>query len=78
MTLAEYLPGFSQPLAEMRVDRIMYGSDFPQLPYAWDRELKKIRELGLSKESLRLILSQNAIEFFSIKGLQGSVMKLKS
>jgi len=56
------------------VDRIMYGSDFPQLPYAWDRELKKLRELGLSEESLRLILSQNAVEFFSIKGLQGSAM----
>ncbi len=74
MTLAEYLPCFSQPLAQMRVDRIMYGSDFPQLPYAWDRELKKLRELGLSKESLRLILNQNAIEFFSIKDLQGPSM----
>jgi len=75
MTLAGYMQGFSgPPLEEMRVDRVMYGSDFPQLPYAWDRELKKLRELELSKESLRLILSQNAIEFFSIKGLQGSAM----
>jgi predicted TIM-barrel fold metal-dependent hydrolase len=67
------MQGFSgPPLEEMRVDRIMYGSDFPQLPYAWDRELKKLSELGLSRESLRLILNQNAIEFFSIKGFQES------
>ncbi|MBC8176234.1 MAG: amidohydrolase [Deltaproteobacteria bacterium] len=73
MTLAGYMQGFSgPPLEEMRVDRIMYGSDFPQLPYAWDRELKKLSELGLSRESLRLILNQNAIEFFSIKGFQES------
>lgn len=75
MTLAEYMPNFSAPpLEEMRVDRIMYGSDFPQLPYAWDRELKKLSELGLSEETLRLILGQNAVEFFSIKGQQGSTM----
>jgi hypothetical protein len=45
----------------------MYGTDFPNLPYAWDRELKRMGELGLSGRELSLVLSENALEFFSIQ-----------
>ena len=67
MALTDYLPKSNPPpLNEMRTDRIMYGSDFPNIPYAWDRELKHIHKTGLSDKTLELILGKNAIDFFSI------------
>ena len=67
MTLAEYLPmDYLPKLAEMRTDRIMYGTDFPNLPYAWDRELKKLVEQNLSQSDLKKLLGQNAIEFYQM------------
>ena len=53
-------------LAEMRTDRIMYGTDFPNIPYAWDRELKKLMEHPLAPETLSKILGGNAISLFTI------------
>jgi len=68
MALTDYLPGHTPPsLNKMRLDRIMYGSDFPNIPYAWDRELQCIHKANLSKKSLKLILGKNAINFFSIE-----------
>lgn len=67
MATADYLPGNSPPsLDEMRIDRIMYGTDFPNIPYAWDRELKRLCRSGLPAESLGLVLGQNAGRLFSI------------
>ncbi|MEW6110528.1 MAG: amidohydrolase family protein [Thermodesulfobacteriota bacterium] len=67
MMLADYLPVENLPqLVEFRPERVMYGTDFPQIPYAWDRELKRIGGLGLTEERLALILKRNAFEFFSI------------
>jgi len=67
MVLADYLPTRRPPLlSEMRIDRIMYGTDFPNIPYAWDREIKKLCEQRLSEEQLELILAKNAMEFFSM------------
>jgi predicted TIM-barrel fold metal-dependent hydrolase len=67
MTLADYLPNTNPvPLTAMREDRIMYGTDFPNIPYAWDRELKRLSALGLPEEKLKGILGGNARQFFSI------------
>ncbi len=67
MMLADYLPGADPPpLSELRPDRIMYGTDFPNIPYAWDRELKKLAEMNLPEVTLVNILSKNAQAFFSI------------
>jgi len=67
MVLADYLPSPDIPrLSEMRQERIMYGTDFPNIPYAWDRELKKLHELSLSREVLERILDKNCLEFYSI------------
>ena len=39
----EYLPmNFVPDLAEFRDDRVMYGTDFSNLPYAWDRKLNRL------------------------------------
>ena len=68
MTLAEYLPtNYFPNLSAMRADRIIYGTDFPNIPYAWDRELKRLCKLNLPEELLALILGQNAKDLFSIR-----------
>ena len=67
MALADYLPFNNVPdLAQMRADRLIFGSDFPNLPYAWDRELKKLCDLNLNRKRLLKLIGQNAIEFYSI------------
>ena len=55
-------------LQEYRIDRIMYGSDFPNIPYAWDRELKWLRDSRLSDDELDMILNKNAADFFDLHG----------
>ncbi|MFW6011008.1 MAG: amidohydrolase family protein [Desulfosalsimonas sp.] len=68
MAVTDYLPlKNSVALSNMRADRIMYGSDFPNIPYAWDRELKEIAASGLSYNLLEKILWKNACEFFGIQ-----------
>jgi predicted TIM-barrel fold metal-dependent hydrolase len=68
MVYADYLPGNHPPsLAELRPDRVMFGTDFPNIPYSWDRELKKIADVGLSSDLLERILFRNAAEFYSIR-----------
>ncbi len=67
---AEFLPtGQVIRLDEMRIDRIMYGSDFPNIPYAWDREIKQIKKVQLSQASMARIFTENARQFFSITEL---------
>ncbi len=68
MVMAEYFPiapdaGF---LAR-RADRLLYGTDFPNIPYAWDRELRRIAAAGLSRESLGKILGGNARRLFGVR-----------
>ncbi len=66
MVLTDYFPGNSPfPLHEMRTDRIMYGSDFPNIPFSWDRELRQIEKAGFSHDTLQKILGKNAAGFFS-------------
>jgi predicted TIM-barrel fold metal-dependent hydrolase len=53
-------------LQEMRTDRIMYGTDFPNIPYAWDRELKKLMQYPLGPEARANILGGNAKALFDL------------
>ena len=65
MMLAGYFPSIAVPdLRSLRSDRIMYGSDFPNLPYAWDRELKRLKRLQLPDSVLAGILGENAVAFY--------------
>lgn len=67
MMLSGYLPGLRPPpLANFPEDRILYGSDFCNLPYAWDRELQRVQELGLPETRLERLLGRNAVEFFGL------------
>ena len=53
-------------MKDFRADRIMYGSDFPNIPYAWDREIKNLTRYQLSEDVLAMILAKNAMDFFDI------------
>jgi len=65
MAIADYLPGPKPPpLSALRADRVLYGTDFPHIPYAWDRELSRIADAGLPDEDLARILGGNALELF--------------
>ena len=67
MAITDYFPMDAEiSLADMRTDRIMYGTDFPNIPYAWDRELKKLMEHSLGPEALTNILGGNARALFNI------------
>jgi predicted TIM-barrel fold metal-dependent hydrolase len=49
-----------------RTERLIYGSDFPNIPYAWDRELIWLRDAGLTEYQLERILNRNATEFYNL------------
>jgi predicted TIM-barrel fold metal-dependent hydrolase len=54
-------------LGSYRPDRIMYGSDFPNIPYAWDRELKELSSESISRDTLEKISGKNAADFYGFK-----------
>jgi len=54
-------------LSTYRQERVMYGSDFPNIPYAWDRELKILQKVNISHDALTKISARNAADFFSLK-----------
>ena len=67
MVITDYFPIQEKiDLSHYRSDRIMYGSDFPNIPYAWDRELKKLREADIPRDTLERIFNKNAIDFFGL------------
>jgi predicted TIM-barrel fold metal-dependent hydrolase len=65
MVLADYFPmPLPRRLLEVRPERILYGTDFPNIPYAWDRELKQLLALRLGDEVEAGLLGQNALRLF--------------
>lgn len=68
MVLTDYFPITRHyKLEDFRMDRILYGSDFPNIPYAWDRELKWLNDPGIYNENLEMILNKKATTFFEIE-----------
>jgi uncharacterized protein len=68
MAIADYFPiRGAIDLGCYRSDRIMYGSDFPNIPYAWDRELKILKAADLPIDVMDKVLNKNAIDFFGLK-----------
>lgn len=54
-------------LKHYRNDRVIFGTDFPNIPYAWDREIKSLASAGLSRDVFEKISWKNAVEFFEIE-----------
>ncbi len=68
MVICDYFPmDIPADLTRYRTDRVMYGSDFPNIPYEWDRELKVLANACISEQRRRRILFKNASEFFNLK-----------
>lgn len=68
MVIADYFPLEEKVhLSRYREDRIMYGSDFPNIPYAWDRELKELEAADIPQDTLKKICGENAADFFGLK-----------
>ena len=61
---------FSSPdpvaMLTVRPERVLYGTDFPNIPYAWDREVSRILERELSEDALERLLGQSARELYRI------------
>ncbi|WDP91570.1 MAG: amidohydrolase family protein [Desulfobacter sp.] len=67
MVLADYFPqGNPENFKEFPLHRILYGSDYPNIPYNWDRELKWLASAGLAREDLDRVLYRNAAEFYDL------------
>ena len=68
MAITDYFPIEEKiALGYYRSDRIMYGSDFPNIPYAWDRELKELEAVDIAYKTLENICYKNAADFFNLK-----------
>ncbi len=68
MVITDYFPmAGNVDLASYRWDRVMYGSDFPNIPYEWDRELKLIKAMNLTSDQLEMLLFKNAADFFGLE-----------
>lgn len=68
MMLAEYFPLRSDlALLERHADRILYGTDFPNIPYPWDREIKRLAR-SVSRTTAEKILSTNPRRLFTGRG----------
>lgn len=72
MAVAGYFPApVPVRLLSARPERLLYGTDFPNLPYAWDRELGKLAALNLPEEHLAGILGGNAQRLYGFNGFHG-------
>jgi hypothetical protein len=65
MAVAEFFGGMPPlRLLHCRPDRIIYGTDFPNVPYAWDREIKRLVSLDLNDDALAALCGGNATKLF--------------
>ncbi|MBL8602552.1 MAG: amidohydrolase [Myxococcales bacterium] len=65
MAIADYFPGAAPAsLFPGMADRMLYGTDFPNLPYAWDRELHRLVAAVPDEAVQRKVLYDNAARLF--------------
>lgn len=65
MAVAGFFPADAPAgLVERHASRLLYGTDFPNLPYAWDRELKRLVVRDLEPATRTALFSGNARRVF--------------
>ncbi|MGW1011363.1 amidohydrolase family protein [Streptomyces termitum] len=64
--LAPFPPGALPRLAALR-ERVLLGSDFPNIPYPYLHQLQALEGLGLGDDWLRAVLHDNAAALFHVK-----------
>ncbi|MEU5214684.1 amidohydrolase family protein [Streptomyces sp. NPDC020807] len=64
--LAPFPAGEYGRLVELR-DRILLGSDFPNIPYPYGHQLHALERLGLGDDWLRRVLYENGAALFHVK-----------
>jgi predicted TIM-barrel fold metal-dependent hydrolase len=70
MVVAGYFPQeIPLDVLAARPDRVLYGTDFPNLPYAWDRELHRLLERELRAEALEAVLGGTAKALYGLRPL---------
>lgn len=61
------IPESMQALVRKHADRIVFGSDFPSIPYEWSKQVDAVRSWGLSESQERAVLFENASGLFQVK-----------
>jgi predicted TIM-barrel fold metal-dependent hydrolase len=60
---------FDRTLIAQHADRVLYGTDFPNIPYAYEREHDGLIALGLPAASLDAIARGNARRLLASAGI---------
>ncbi len=59
-------PGIALADLERISDRVLFGSDYPNVPYPYSESIASVTRLGLSEDALRKIFHENASRVFGI------------
>ncbi|MFJ7157529.1 amidohydrolase family protein [Streptomyces sp. NPDC101118] len=65
--LAGFPPGARDRLADLG-DRILLGTDFPNIPYPYEHQLEALERLGLGDDWLRAVCHDNGAGLFGLPG----------
>lgn len=69
MAIGGYLDsGIDLAMIRRHPERILYGTDYPNLPYDWTRELEVIRALRMPAEDEAQVLGSTAARLFGLGG----------
>ena len=67
MVTTDYFPIKGEnPLDDFRPGRIKYGTNFMDIPYAWDRELQELIVVDISHEGFERISCKKSFAFFNL------------
>jgi len=65
MAVAGFFPADAPAdMVERHASRLLYGTDFPNLPYAWDRELRRLVARPFDRAARGALFSGNASRVF--------------
>jgi predicted TIM-barrel fold metal-dependent hydrolase len=68
MVLCQFFPvEIDRELLIKYADRILYGTDYPHIPYEMEREMKDLLAMELGEKVLRKILFENAQKIFPLE-----------